>query len=416
MSGAQLPRTVVITGIGVISACGSTLKEFWSSIVTGKSGAKPITRFDASTLPTTIAAEISDFNCANYLSPKMFKRFDRSTQLAAAASLEAVADAKLKIGTMDADRIGLIHATSLESMESAFQVYPAFEEFGYKKLGPSFLLNSYFGAASGELALIHGIRGHAITYSAGSASGSDVITLAADMIANDDTDAMVVGASEAPLLVQVLAGFCNAHVVTRRNDALGGAMKPFDKSHDGFLLGEGAAFFVMEEKSHALARDARIYAEFSGGGRSCEAFHAVNIHPEGRGIKTAVGKALRRAHKTMADIQYINAHGTATNSNDEIEAAAIQEMVNPKDKVAVSGTKPVTGHLLAASGAIETAVCALALHHQIIPPLINLTDCLNPQIDFVRDFARPYPLQTVMNISAGFGGKNSCIILERPVT
>jgi 3-oxoacyl-[acyl-carrier-protein] synthase II len=415
MSLTTEPRRVVITGIGVISACGLTVTDFWDSIVKGKSGAKPITRFDTSELPTKIAAEITNFDCANYLSPKKYKRYDLGMQFAAAASLEAVADSKLKIGKMDADRVGLIHANSLEGMESAFEVYPTFSEFGYKKLGPSFLLNNYFGSASGELAMIHGIKGHAITYSAGSASGSDVITLAASMISNDEVDAIVVGASEAPLLVQVMAGFCNAHIVTRKNHEVSTAMKPFDEDHDGFLLGEGAAFFVLEEISHAVVRGARIYAEFIGGGRACEAYHPVNIHPQGLGIKSCISKALKKSRITISSIQYINAHGTATNLNDKIEAEAIKDFFGSHcSKLAVSATKPNTGHLLAASGAIETAVCALAVYNQVVPPIINLKKPVDGGIlDFVRDKARAYPLENVINISAGFGGKNSCVILKR---
>jgi len=408
-------RRVVITGIGVISACGVTVADFWESIVQGKSGARPITRFDTTGLPTTIAAEITDFDCANYLPRRTFKRYDLGVQFAAAASLNAVADSGLNIRKMDADRIGLIHANSLEGMESAFRAYPIYDKQGYKRIGPSFLLNNYFGAASGELALIHGIKGHSITYSSGSASGSDVMILAADTVVHDDVDAILVGASEAPLLAQIMAGFCNARIVTSRNDEPESAMRPFDITHDGFLLGEGAAFFVFEEKIHALNRNARIYAEFSGGGRACEAYHPVNIHPEGLGIKSSISKALRRAGMARSEIQYVNAHGTATQLNDRIEAEALYEFFGEHcNSLAVSATKPSTGHLLAASGALETAICALAIHHQTIPPTKNLTTPLDGgKLDMVRDVARPYPLERVMNINAGFGGKNSCVILER---
>lgn len=409
------PRRVVITGIGVISACGSNLSEFWKSIVNAQSGACEISLFDTSDLPTKFAAEISDFDCATYLSPKKFKRYDRGMQLAAAASLEAMADSKIRIKGMDADRVGLIHANSLEGMESAFRAVPIFEAHGYKKIGPTFLLNNYFGAASGELAMLHGIRGHAITYSSGSASGSDVITLAADMVRNDDVDAMLVGASEAPLLIQILAGFCNARVVSRRNEDMHGAMRPFDLNNDGFLLGEGAAFFVLEEESHALARGARIYAEVAGGARSCEAFHPVNVHPDGVGIKSCVARALKKARITASEVNYINAHGTATDQNDRIEAQAIASIFKAENNhLSVSATKPSTGHLLAASGAIETAICALSVYHQIIPPTRNLADPIDGGlIDFVRGSARSFPVEVAMNLNAGFGGKNACIILKR---
>lgn len=408
-------RKVVITGIGIISACGLTVKSFWESVVNGRSGAKYITRFDASNLPSKIAAEITDFDCDNYISHKKNKRYDLGVKYAVAASMEAVADARLNIKKIDVDRIGLIHANSLEGMESAFQVYPTFEKHGYRKLGPEFLLNNYFGAASGEIAMVHGIRGHAITYSAGSASGSDVITLAADMIRGGDTDLMLVGASEAPLLVQVVAGFCNARVITRRNDDPKRAMRAFDEDRDGFLLGEGSAFFVLEEKSFALGRGAEIYAEFASGGRSCEAYHAVNIHPDGIGIKKCIEKALKKARLDHTQIDYINAHGTATDFNDVIEANAITNFFGKhSDKISVSATKPVTGHLLAASGAIETAICALVIRHQIIPPTINLRKPFATlTLDLVPNVARPFPVNVAMNLNAGFGGKNSCVILKK---
>lgn len=408
-------RSVVITGIGVISACGLTVKTFWDSVLKGNSGGKAITRFDTSNLPSKIAAEITGFDCDNYVSPRKSKRYDLGMKFAAAASMEALADAKMNISKIDPDRIGLVHANSLEGMESAFRAWPVFADHGYKKIGPSFLLNNYFGASSGELALLHGIKGHAITYSSGSASGSDVITLAADMIKNDDVDIVLVGASEAPLLIQIMAGFCNARVVSKNNSNPKAAMRAFDQGHDGFLIGEGSAFLVLEEKSYAKERGVRIYAEFSGGGRSCEAYHPVNIHPEGVGLKSAVNKALKKARLKSYDVDYINAHGTATDFNDKIEAQALQDLFGDHSKkMAVSSCKAVTGHLLAASGALETAICALTIYNQKIPPIINLSHQLEGiHLNLIKNHALPYPVNVAMNINAGFGGKNSCIILNK---
>ena len=407
-------RRVVITGMGVITASGLDLDTLWHNLRNGISGAVSITRFDTSSLPTKIGAEISGFDCGNYISPKKARRYDLSIQYGIAASIEAVRDSSLVISKMDPDRIGIIEATSLSGMESAFKGQVDYTEKGYRRLSPYYLINAYCGGGSGEIAVELGLKGFAMTYSSGSASGNDAIGYAASLIRQDEMDVIIAGGTEAPLLPPLFGGFCAGRLMTVRNDDPQHAMRPFDKSHDGFLLGEGAGFLVLEELSYALNRGARIYAEVASHGRSSEAYHSVMPHPQGIGTYRAMEKALRKARLTVEEIDYINGHGTATESNDEVETLAIKNLFHDHARrLAVSGTKPVTGHLLAASGAVETVICALAIRHQEIPPTANFREPMaGCDLDYVSEGARPYPLRNVMNLNGGFGGKNSCLILS----
>lgn len=408
-------RRIVITGMAVIAPNGQTLDTFWDSIIKGRSAGGPVTRFDVSDLPTKVAAEVRDFNIGDYMDAKKARRFDLSAQYGLAASIAAVRDSGLKLDKMDPDRVGVAEGTSVSGMESSFKGQTAFESKGYRSMSPFTLINAYSGGGSGEIALELGAKGLAVTYSSGSATGSDVIAYAMNLIRHDEVDVMVVGGTEAPLLVPLFGAFCRTRVMTARNDAPQQAMRPFDNHRDGFLLGEGAAFFVLEEHSHALGRGAKIYAEILGHGRSCEAFHSVAPHPEGRGMSRAIEKALRDAKLQAADIDYINAHGTATEVNDQAETAAIRRVLGEHAfRIAVSSTKPVTGHLLAAAGAVETVACALAVSRSVIPLTLNFSDpAPGCDLDYVPEKSRPYPIRIALNTNVGFGGKNSCLVLGR---
>ena len=408
-------RRVVITGMGVIAPNGEDLDAFWRTVRDGISAAGPITRFDTAAYPTKVGCELRGFDPARYMDRKKARRLDPFIQYGIAASLQAARDANLNFSEMDPDRAGLVEASSLGGIESSLKGHVLFLEKGYKSISPFHLINSYSGGGSGEIALELGIKGFAVTYSSGSASGSDVLGYAMRMIKDDEVDVMVAGGSEAPLVEASWGMFCQTRVMTRHNDEPAKAMRPFDRTRDGFLLGEGAAFLVLEEMSHALARGAKIYAEIAGHGRSCEAYHSVAAHPEAVGLRRAMEKAIREARMHWSEIQYINAHGTATDTNDLAEIYAIKQCFGPHaTRLAVSSTKPVTGHLFSAVGALETVVCALALSKQEIPPTINLTQpdegC---DLDFVPNHPRPFPLNAVMNLSVGFGGKNACLILRR---
>lgn len=419
-SGFQDPtagakRRVVITGMGVVAANGQTLDSFWASIREGKSAGSYLTRFDTTNIPSKVAAEIRDFDPGRYMDAKAARRLDRSIQYGIAASHMAAADAGIDFAKIDADRTGVVEATSLSNNEAAYDAKHSFLQKGYRAVPVSAMLNGAAGGGSGEIATELGCKGHAITLSSTSASGNDAMGYALNMIRSEDVDVMIAGGNEAPLIESVWGGFCLNKVMTRRSDDPPRAMRPFDKSRDGFLLGEGAAFLVLEELSHALTRGAKIYAELVAHGRSCEAYHPIAPHPEGIGYFRAIEKALRQARVEPSEVDYINAHGTATPANDSVETKAIKNFFGSHAyRLAVSSTKPITGHTMAAAGALETVVCALAIARGEIPMTSNLTepaeDC---DLDYVRDKSRPYPIRVALNLNSGFGGKNSCLVLRR---
>ena len=415
MIGNENKRRVVVTGMGVVAPNGKDLVTFWESIRDGKSGTGPLTRFDSTHFPSRVAAEVRDFELGKYTDPKKARRFDLSIQYGLAAASMALDDAKGDLLTRNPERIGIIEGTSVSGMESSFKGQTAFESRGYRGMSPFTLINAYTGGGAGEIALELGIRGHAASYSSGSASGNDVMGYALRMIRDDDVDVMFAGGTEAPILAPLWGAFCQMKVMSTRNDTPSTAMRPFDVARDGFVLGEGAAFLVLEELSHALSRGARIYAEVGGHGRACEAFHSVAPHPDGIGMCRAIEKGLRDAGVMASGVNYINAHGTATSANDVVEVKAIKSHFgNQARRLAVSSTKGVTGHLLAAAGALESVVATLAIFHQMIPKTTNLVmpepDC---DLDLVIGESRPYPIDVALNLSVGFGGKNSCLVMKR---
>jgi 3-oxoacyl-[acyl-carrier-protein] synthase II len=408
-------RRVVITGLGVIAPNGNTIAEFWSSIREGRSAAAPLTRFPANDAPVKIACEVKRFAPEDYMEPKVARRLDRSIQYAIAAAQNALKDSALKIESLAPDRVGVVEGTTVSNNETAARADEAWKRRGYKGISLFAMINGYSGGGSGEIAIELGIRGHAITLSSGSASGNDVMGYALSMVQNDEADVMIAGGAEAPILPQIWGTFCQGKVMTRFAGEPREAMKPFDVTRSGFVLGEGAGFVVMEELSHAVARGARIYAEIVSHGRACEAYHPVAPEPGGLGVFQAMQRALSRGRIESPEVDYINAHGTATEANDVVETRALKKLFGPYAKrMGVSSTKPVTGHLMAAAGAIETVVTALAVHHQIIPPTANLRvpdpEC---DLDYVVGGARPYPIRVALNLSSGFGGKNACLALRR---
>jgi 3-oxoacyl-[acyl-carrier-protein] synthase II len=414
-TSSSFRRRAVITGIGVIAPNGQDKETFWNSVRLGKSAAARVTRFDVSAFPNKIAAEVKGFDLSAYADAKKAKRFELSAQYGIAASVLAVRDAGLSIPDLDPDRIGVVEGSSVSGMESTLKAHVAFlSGRGYRAMSPFTLINAYSGSGSGEIALELGIRGLAVSYSSGSASGNDVIGYATNLIRMDEVDVVVAGGTEAPLLAGLYGAFCLTRVMSARNDQPQEAMRPFDKSHDGFVLGEGAAFLVIEELTHALSRGAKIYAEILGHGRSCEAYHSVSPHPEGVGMQRAIEKALRNAHLDSREVDYVNLHGTATGTSDQAECTALKRALGDHAyRVAVSSTKPVTGHLLAAAGALETAVCALAIQNQEIPMTLNFRDPAEGcDLDYVPNKSRPYPVRVALNCSVGFGGKNACLVLK----
>ena len=408
-------RRVVVTGMGVIAPSGKDLVTFWESIRDGRTATGPLTRFDGTHFPSRVAAEVRNFDLGKYTDPKKARRFDLSIQYGLAAARLAMDDAGGDFVSRNPERVGIVEGTSVSGMESSFKGQTAFEARGYRGMSPFTLINAYTGGGAGEIALELGIQGHAASYSSGSASGNDVMGYALRMIQDDDADVMLAGGAEAPILAPLWGAFCLTKVMSTRNETPGQAMQPFDVARDGFVLGEGAAFLVLEELSHALSRGARIYAEIGGHGSACEAYHSVAPHPEGIGMRRAMDKALHHSGIVPSAVNYINAHGTATTANDTVEIRAIKAHFGAHARrLAVSSTKGVTGHLLAAAGALESVVTTLAIHHQIIPKTTNLTipepEC---DLDLVIGESRPYPIEVALNLSVGFGGKNSCLAIRR---
>jgi 3-oxoacyl-[acyl-carrier-protein] synthase II len=407
-------RRVVITGMGVIAPNGQDLDTFWRSVRDGVSAAGWVTQFDPGDVPHKVAAEVRDFDPTRFIEGKKARRYDKSIRYGIAAARLALADAGLDLGCFDVDRIGIAEGTTVSGFESLFKAHDTFHRDPLQ-INPVNVVNGYCGEGSSMIALELGIQGHAITYCSGCCSSNDAIGYAMSLIRQDEVDVMVAGGADANLLEPLWASYASLRVMTKRTDDPAGAMRPFDRTRDGFVLGEGAAFVVLEELSLALQRGARIYAEIVSHGRSCEAYHPVDLHPEGMGIKRAIEKALRKGGVHPAEVDYINAHGSATRSNDPIESQAIRQFFGSHaDRLAVSSTKPVTGHLMGASGSLETIICALALYHQAIPPTINLHEpderC---DLDYVAQRARPYPLRYALNLNSGFGGKNSCLVIGR---
>ncbi|MDQ3624186.1 MAG: beta-ketoacyl-[acyl-carrier-protein] synthase family protein [Verrucomicrobiota bacterium] len=410
---AESRRRVAVTGVGVISPAGNDLETFWRNVTQGRSAAAPVTKFDVSKLPVKIAAEVKDFNIADY-SKANYKRLDQTIQFGVAAATLAVRDSRLDIKSAEPSRIGIVEGTTISGSESILKSHDSFlESNDYRKLHPYNIVAGYCGEGSSTISMQLGIQGAAITYCSGCASGNDAIGHAMKLIQADQFDAVLAGGSEQ--MVEMLhIGFCRLGAMSEHNDDPPRAMRPFDRTRDGFVLGEGATFLVLEELAHALARGADIYAEVIGHGRTAEAYHPTNPHPEGVGYIQAMQRALRDAELHPEEVDYINAHGSATLLNDPVETKAVKAVFGDHARrLSISATKPVTGHLMGASGAIETAICALTVKHQAIPPTINFT---SPEdgcdLDYVTN-ARSYPVQVALNLNAGFGGRYACLLLRK---
>lgn len=349
------------------------------------------------------------------MNPKMAKRLDISYLYGIAAAQQAVWDAGIDLSTLDPDRIGVVEGTSIGGLNSSLVCHDTYNNKGYRHISPFTLINAYTGGGSSEIALALGVSGHATTICTACSSGTDAIGSAVASILDDDTDVMIAGGTEAPMIPGYWGIFCAAKSMSRELENPSRAMRPFNKDREGFILGEGAAFVVIEELSYALSRDATIYAEIVGYGRSCDSFHSVAQHPEGRGACRSLEKALRRARLHPSEVDYVNVHGSATHSNDVVETKALKHVFKEHaHRLQISATKPVTGHLAGASGALESVICAMVIKNNTIPPTMNLTDP-DPEcdLDYVPNEARTSKVDVAINMNAGFGGKNACIILKR---
>ncbi len=406
---------VVVTGLGCISPVGNNVKDTWDALLAGKSGAAPITAFDASAHKTKFAAEVKGFDAVAMFGTREARKMDRFTHFATAAALEALEQSGLKITEENRDRVGILIGSGIGGVISIIEQYEAMRERGPDRVSPFLIPMMISDSAAGNLAIRIGARGPNMALATACASGTNALGEAAEMIRRGAADVMVAGASEAGISALTMAGMNVMTALSTRNDDPQRASRPFDKSRDGFLMGEGAGILILESLEYAQARGAKILCEFTGYGTSDDAHHISAPAENGAGAAISMSLALKDAGLGVTDIQYINAHGTSTQLNDKSETAAIKTVFGEQAyKTAVSSTKSMTGHLLGASGALEAVVAALTITNGIVPPTINYeTPDPNCDLDYVPNQPRKANVDNVMSNSFGFGGHNATLILSR---
>ncbi|SMB94827.1 3-oxoacyl-[acyl-carrier-protein] synthase II [Thermanaeromonas toyohensis ToBE] len=408
-------KRVVITGMGVISPIGNDKETFWRSLVEGKSGIGPITRFDASGLPTRFAAEVKDFDPTQVLERKDIKRMDRFSQYAVVATKMALQDAGLEVNKVGPERVGVVFATGIGGMETFEEQTRILLEKGPGKISPFFVPMMIANMAAGQIAIHTGARGPNFTVVNACAAGTNAVGEAFRVLQRGEAEVVITGGSEASVTPLALAGFSAMKALSTRNEAPEKASRPFDRLRDGFVLGEGAGVLILETLDHALARGARIYAEVAGYGCTADAYHITAPDPEGQGAAQAMALALADAGVQPGEVDYINAHGTSTDLNDRIETLAIKKVFGAHAyKLAISSNKSMIGHLLGAAGAVELIATTLTIYEGIIPPTINYEEP-DPEcdLDYVPNKARRQEVKVALSNSFGFGGHNATVLLKR---
>ena len=409
-----MTRRVVVTGMGMVTPLGQDVAANWDALVHGRSGIGRITRFDPAPYETQIAGEVKDYEPTKYMDRKEVRRTDRFTHLAVGAASQALKDASLdKIP--DAERVGTAIATGVGGLETLIKEVLLMEERGPSRLSPFLVPMLMANAASAQCSMQFGLKGPSLTHVSACASSSHAIGESGEIIKRGQADIMVTGGSEAAVLPLAIGAFSTMHAMSRRNDDPQGASRPFDKDRDGFVLSEGSAVVVLEEREHALGRGVRIYGELIGYGATADAYHITSPAPEGEGNARSMRMALTEAGLRPTEIDYINAHGTSTQPNDREETAAIKQVFGEHAyRLMVSSTKSMSGHLLGAAGAFEAIACLLALRDGCIPPTINYTTP-DPalDLDYVPNTARAKTITTALSNSMGFGGHNASLIFRK---
>ena len=408
-------RRAVITGTGWTTSLGNSVPRVWEDLLAGKSGVGPVRRFDTSDYLVRIGGELSDWDGKPYLDTREKKRLDRFAQFAMGSSIEAVADAGLDFEQEDLERCGVVIGSGIGGIAEFEEGHRRLLEKGPRRVGPFMIPKLMINAASANVSMRFGLRGANTAAVTACASAGHAITDAAKAIFHDEADLVITGGAEAALTPLGLACFMTMHALSTRNDCPEKASRPWDRERDGFILAEGAGIMVLEEFEHAKRRGANILAEVVGYGMSADAGHITQPDENGRGAQKAMSNAIRMAGLELSDIGYINAHGTSTPLGDLAENNAIKQLFGDHAReLAVSSTKSMTGHLLGASGGIETIIAAKALRSGDVPPTINLDDpdegC---DLDYVAHEAQHRDLNYAMSNSFGFGGHNSCIVLGK---
>lgn len=409
-------QRIVITGLGVISPFGDGITPFWDAVSTGKSGIGPVTLFDATELNCRVAAECKEFDATKYMDPKEAKRSDRYTHFAVAAAKLALKDANIKEGDVDPERFGVLIGSGVGGMDTIEKQSRAFIERGPRRVSPFMIPNLLANMSSGVVAIDVGAKGVNFSVVSACATGTHAIGEALLHLQMGREDVILAGGSEAAVTPLSFAGFCAMKAMaTNFNDEPQRASRPFDADRCGFVMGEGAGVIVLERYDHAVARGAKIYCEISGYGATCDAYHITSPDIEGRGLAQCLRRTMEDAGVKPEEVDYINAHGTSTPYNDKFETAAIRKVFGAAaDKLMVSSTKSMTGHMLGAAGAIEAAVCAKTIETGIVPPTINYEhkdpDC---DLDYVPNVARKADVNVAISTNLGFGGHNGALLFRK---
>ena len=412
------PRRVVVTGLGALTPIGNTLPDFWEGLLSGTSGAAPITYFDASKFKTRFACEVKNFNPQDHFDRKEVRKMDRFTQFAMVATDEAIADAGLNVDQIDKDRVGVIWGAGIGGLET-FQneVLNFAAGDGTPRFNPFFIPKMIADIAPGMISIKYGFAGPNFATVSACASSANALIDALNYIRFGYADIMVSGGSEACVTIAGVGGFNALHALSTRNDAPETASRPFDKTRDGFVLGEGAGTLILEEYEHAKARGAKIYAEVLGGGLSADAYHMTAPHPEGAGAIKVMRNCLRDAQLRPEDVDAINMHGTSTPLGDVAETLAVKEVFGEHAyNININSTKSMTGHLLGAAGAVEAISSVMAIQHDVVPPTINFTTP-DENIDAELNFTFGTPQKRTVNVALsntfGFGGHNACVVFGK---
>ena len=412
----QLKR-VVVTGLGALTPIGNNVSEYWANLLSGQSGAAPITHFDASNFKTRFACEVKNFNVTDYIDRKEARKQDPYTQYAVVATSQAMQDSNIDLDTIDLDRAGVIWGSGIGGIKTFYDEVSAFAKGdGTPRFNPFFIPKMISDIAAGVISIKYGFRGPNFTTVSACASSSNAIIDSFNYIRLGKADIIITGGSEASVNEAGLGGFNAIKALSTRNESPDKASRPFDKDRDGFVLGEGAGTLILEEYEHAVKRGAKIYAEVGGGGLSADAHHITAPHPEGLGAKKVMQNALEDAQMKPEDIDYINVHGTSTPLGDVSEVKAIKEVYGEHAyNLNISSTKSMTGHLLGAAGAVEAIASILALQKNIVPPTINnenFDNQLDAKLNFTLNKAEKRNVKAVMSNTFGFGGHNASIILK----
>lgn len=407
-------RRVVVTGLGALTPLGLDVETTWEGLVAGRSGIGPITAFDASEFERPIAGELKDFDPARYVDAKLLRRIDRSSVLAMAASKQAVHDAQLDVERQEPGSVGIVLGTGIGGAYMLIENQLIMDERGHRRVSPFLIPNALPDTASGLVAIALGAGGPNMAVTAACATGGAAIGEGAELIRRGEADVIIAGGFEAPLRPLYYAGFVAMRALGTHDDP-SQASRPFDSDRNGFVISEGAGVLVLEDLDHALARDAHIYCEWKGAATASDALDMVATADDGRGIARAMRQALEMSGVPREEVDYINAHGTGTPMNDRVETRAIRDVFEGEaDRLAVSSTKSMLGHMMGGAGAVEAVVTALVCDREVAPPTINYRtpdpDC---DLDYVPNQARAIGVRHAMSTSVGLGGHNSALIFKR---